>query len=185
MKNFSCADGASALGLMKLPENFANGQVYYALGSFASQETAKYVANRKPRLETGKFSGVAVSPLNRCSFTPDVVLIHGTPEQAMWISSAYSYDKGEKVDFTAAGPFNAACIEATVIPYLDQKVNISLGCVGCRSKTEIGDDEMYVGIPGSALTRITIGLDALSGLIKQTRDKPYLRIAKNTRGTIT
>ncbi|KAF5031708.1 putative ArCR [anaerobic digester metagenome] len=41
----------------------------------------------------------------------------------------------------------ASCVDATIIPIVKGKTNISLGCFGCRKTTDIMAEEMLVGIP--------------------------------------
>ena len=173
LRDCACADGASALGLMRLPDKIASGEVYQAIGNFLSREAAKRAIAAKPRLETGLYAGLAVSPLDRSTYDPDVVIIRATPEQAMWISSAGSYTTGDKIELLASG-LNSACIECTVVPYLSNRINISLGCYGCRGRTELNECEMLVGIPARELNGLAIALERLSPLVQRTRSKEYL-----------
>jgi uncharacterized protein (DUF169 family) len=51
-------------------------------------------------------------------------------------------------------------------------VNISLGCFGCRKTTDIGPEEMLVGIPGSKMKEIVESVDKMKdGPIAKSRAK--------------
>jgi uncharacterized protein (DUF169 family) len=41
----------------------------------------------------------------------------------------------------------ATCVDATIIPFIEQKLNLSFGCYGCRDATDIGNNESVLGFP--------------------------------------
>ena len=53
----------------------------------------------------------------------------------------------------------AACANSTFIPYMTGDMNISLGCFGCRKTTDIGPDEMLVGIPWTKMEEVVDAAD--------------------------
>ena len=159
--SISCPAAASALGFLPLPEKISKGEMLKTLGLFASNEAAARTMNAMPRLESGKFRAVAVAPLETASFEPDVVVIEDVPEKIMWINLASLYSSGGRLNFSSA-VFQACCVDATAIPYLSKKVNVSLGCYGCRDSTDIADDECLTGIPVHLLPEIVDSLRELS-----------------------
>jgi uncharacterized protein (DUF169 family) len=90
-----------------------------------------------------------------------VVVIEDVPEKIMWINLASLYSSGGRLNFSSA-VFQACCVDATAIPYLSKKVNVSLGCYGCRDSTDIADDECLTGIPSHLLAEIVNSLRELS-----------------------
>jgi uncharacterized protein (DUF169 family) len=56
----------------------------------------------------------------------------------------------------------ATCVDATVIPYLEQRLNLSYGCYGCRDATDIHPSETVLGFPLSALDGIVTHLEYLA-----------------------
>jgi uncharacterized protein (DUF169 family) len=38
-------------------------------------------------------------------------------------------------------------VDATIIPFLQKKFNMSMGCYGCRDATDIGHNETVLGFP--------------------------------------
>lgn len=48
----------------------------------------------------------------------------------------------------------ATCVDATIIPYLEGRLNQSYGCYGCRDATDIGGNETVLGFPADVLLEI-------------------------------
>ncbi|MDD1769321.1 MAG: DUF169 domain-containing protein, partial [Methanomassiliicoccales archaeon] len=66
----------------------------------------------------------------------------------------------------------ASCADSTVLPYLKGKVNISLGCFGCRKTTDIAPEHMLVGIPMPKMQEIVSAVDKMrTGPIPKSRAK--------------
>lgn len=96
--------------------------------------------------------GVAVyAPLENSPVAPDVVLIRGNSRQLMLISEA-AHAVGAANETTAM--LRPTC---AVIPESIQadRAALSLGCVGNRVYSGLGDDEMYLAIPGPKVEAIT------------------------------
>jgi uncharacterized protein (DUF169 family) len=93
------------------------------------------------------FGVAAYAPLDEEAFAPDVVIVRGTPRQLMLVAEAAR----------AAGVFDAASImgrpACAMIPYTTATGTgvASFGCIGNRVYTALGDDDLYVTIPGSGL----------------------------------
>jgi len=93
---------------------------------------------------------VAYAPLAQASFDPDVVIFRGNARQIMLVSEAAR----------AAGIFEAAAAmgrpACAMIPQATSSSSgvASVGCIGNRVYTGLGDDEMYFAVPGKALPRV-------------------------------
>jgi uncharacterized protein (DUF169 family) len=160
-ENIACPAAAAALGLSPLPEKISSGEMLEALGLFTSREAAAMTMAQMPRIEQGKIKAVATASLEEAKFTPDVVIIEDQPEKIMWVNLATIHEAGGRLSFNSA-VFQACCVDVTVIPYLTKKVNVSLGCYGCRDATDIAEDECLVGIPFEQLGRILESIESLS-----------------------
>jgi uncharacterized protein (DUF169 family) len=44
-------------------------------------------------------------------------------------------------------PFQCACEDVAAVPIVTGSPNISLGCYGCRKRTDMAADELACGIP--------------------------------------
>jgi len=83
-------------------------------------------------------------------------------EKLMWISLAYlNATGGERVSGSTA-ILQATCVDATIIPHLEHRLNISYGCYGCRDATDIGHNETVLGFPGDALPSLVRHLASLA-----------------------
>src|SRR5262245_21167045 len=88
---------------------------------------------------------VAYAPLDRTRFPPDVIIIRGTARQIMLVSEAARaaglFDHGMAMGRPACAMIPQALTRPSGIT--------SLGCIGNRVYTQLGDSELYFAIPGS------------------------------------
>ncbi len=141
----SCHVGSSALGMVETPEKVADGTFHYNVGAFDSPDAAaKMIADRKiPEI---RMAGEIVCPLKDADFEPDVVILVDIPERLYWIVPLATAEKGGRAEFSTSA-FQCACEDVTAYPFVTRKPNVSLGCFGCRKKTDMSADELAAGIP--------------------------------------
>lgn len=92
--------------------------------------------------------GVAVyGPLKALPVDPDVVIVRGRPREIMLLAEAA---RAARVGHDGATMGRPAC---AMIPEAlrSARANTSLGCIGNRVYTGLGDAELYFTIPGRAL----------------------------------
>ncbi len=170
----ACPDGTTILGLTEIPAKLASGELYIRFGKLATIEAAKQMVAERPRLEPRSIQATMVAPLAQALLPPDVIAVIAQPEQMMWLCMAASYTTGKRFEFKVSG-YNAQCVETTLFPYTSGKINISLGCYGCRASSDIGDDLMFMGIPAQEMPGLILGLEALGKkAIPDSRAKIYL-----------
>ncbi len=179
--NVSCANGASALGFLPVAEKLKTGEFLEKLGSF-EKEAGRIVMDNMPRFEFKRYAAIIISALATADFEPDVIIVQSKPEHIMWLALSDLYDKGERLLFSTAVS-NGTCVDITVIPHLTQKLNITLGCYGCRNATDIPDDHLLAGFPGKQLDNILTSLRKLEEkTIKRTREKKaYQRLINSSK----
>lgn len=99
----------------------------------------------------------AYAPLGTATFEPDVVIFHGNAKQIMLISEAARAAGAFGGDTTMGRP---AC---AVVPQAMATSGglASVGCIGNRVYTELGDDELYVALPGTAVRPMLASLDTI------------------------
>lgn len=157
----ACPVGASALGMVPLPDKVKSGEFHYNMGMYESAEAACKTCASRPSLETGSIIATAVSPLSKATIAPDVVVVVGMPEQIFWIAPAAStFQEGGRVTVEMAA-VQASCADSTIVPYLTGNINLSLGCFGCRKTTDIAPEEMLVGIPASKLEMLVAAIEKM------------------------
>jgi uncharacterized protein (DUF169 family) len=158
----ACPVGASALGLMPIPDKVASGQFHFALGMYQDEEAAKHTMEVRPSFEPDSLVATLVCPLSKTRSPPDVIIVTGTPEQLYWLLPAVTtYEKGGRISIETAS-FQASCADSTILPYKTGIPNLSLGCYGCRKSTDIANDEMLLGFRADTLDRTVEILEKLN-----------------------
>jgi uncharacterized protein (DUF169 family) len=99
----------------------------------------------------------AYAPLADATFEPEAVIFRGNARQIMLISEAA---RATGIFESAAAMGRPAC---AMIPHAtaSQSGVASVGCIGNRVYTELGDDEMYFAVPGKALPRVMEQLEVM------------------------
>jgi uncharacterized protein (DUF169 family) len=76
--------------------------------------------------------------------------------------------------------FRATCVDATVIPHVEQRLSFSLGCYGCREATDMGPNETILGFPGASLSGLVAALEQLNAkAVGCSREKAVLSTLNN------
>jgi uncharacterized protein (DUF169 family) len=168
----ACPVGASALGIVPIPDKVKSGEFHYNLGMYENLEAAAKTVSVRPHVESLSIEATALAPLSKATLEPDVVVVVGIPEQVYWIIPAAStYSIGGRITVESAS-FQATCADSTVVPINTGNINISLGCFGCRKATDIKPEEMLVGIPKKRLAEVIRALEKLAqGPIPKSRQK--------------
>ena len=154
----ACAGGAGALGVMETPEKIKTGEFYFGLGRFKTLEAAKKTMDAVPR--TGKhFFATMYAPLEKASFTPDVIVIIGDPNQMLRIAQANVYEGGRNI--VGFSGIQSLCADAVAQVYNTGEMNATFGCDGSRKYAKIANDELIVGIPAGKLENIVAVLEKI------------------------
>ncbi|GAA0180072.1 DUF169 domain-containing protein [Clostridium sediminicola] len=176
--NIACANGASALGFMPVPDKLMSGEFLSTIGSF-QREAGKKTMELMPRFEQNQYTGIALSPLEDVDFDPDIIVLETLPEQIMWLNLASIHQTGGRLNFSTSVS-NGTCVDMTVVPHLTGGINVSTGCYGCRNATNVADEYLYAGFPGSQLESIVNSLALINEkAMPRTREKrAYNRLIK-------
>jgi uncharacterized protein (DUF169 family) len=161
-EELACPAAARAFGMRELPEGLAGGKALVGFGIVEKPETGKRMFETMPRLDPGLIKSIAAAPLRECPAVPDVVVVEAEPEQLMWLLLADLNLAGGERRTGNTAVLQATCVDSTIIPFLENKINYSLGCYGCRDATDIGTNETIVGFPGSLLEPLAGVLGFLS-----------------------
>lgn len=126
---YSCPNGAAALGLMDLE------------------------LNNVPKVDP-VIEAVAYAPLDKTTFKPDVIVLYVTPMQIMKISQILRRSAGKRFGGDFSG-IQSLCADVVSKPYLTNESNLSVGCNGSRGFTDIKPEELVVGLTLSDAQSIT------------------------------
>lgn len=165
-----CMVGASALNMAPTSEKVASGEFHHSIGMHGSAEAAKRMISER-MIVPFENEGEVVAPLKDADFEPDVVVIIDIPERCYWIVPLSTAEKGGRAQFSTS-PFQCCCEDVAAVPICTGSPNISIGCFGCRKRTDMKADEMAVGIPYSLIPEFTdrLGIYAAGVMTKAKRD---------------
>lgn len=159
LKHINCDGGTTALNLEDSTQRIESGEEYFSYNLYKTNGAARRVRDRVPGLyRTGaKTYGIAVAPLEDFEITPDIVIFMVNPYQAMRIQQGYVYHEGGRIEVSGAS-MQALCVEATVQPYMEGKLNMTPLCPSTRFLAKWKDDEMAIGIPFEKLENLVEGV---------------------------
>jgi len=160
-ESISCPAAAWALGFKGPNPKLSSGEMPASMGIFGTPAAAKHTLDTMPRLEMGRYKMVACCPLAGAPFEPDVVVLESVPEHLMWVALALVFQTGGRLEFSTA-ILQATCVDVTIVPFLTQRMNMSVGCYGCREATNLADSECVLGFPIKDLETIVASLGKLN-----------------------
>ncbi len=120
--------------------------------------------------------GVAMyGPFPGAPFDPDVVLVRGRAKQVMLVVEAA---RMAGIDSEVAVRPRPTC---AMLPETMQedRATISLGCIGNRVYTGLGDDELYVAIPGRKVSEV---MRKLATIVRANRELEGFHRARQPAG---
>ena len=144
----NCAVGAFTHGVTLSPEK--STELESLVGTMIQ---LRYLRSEEvpaiPR-RTAPMQVVAYAPLAQAPFDPDAVIFRGNARQIMLISEAA---RAAGVFESGAAMGRPAC---AVIPHaMEAAIGVaSIGCIGNRVYTGLGDDELYLAVPGKSVARV-------------------------------
>lgn len=176
-EEMSCPAAAAAFGFRPLPEKLESGNGLVGFGIVSDPEVGREMFKGMERIETGKYEFLHLYPLEKAEFVPDIVILEDDPEKLMWIALAYLHVMGGKRIQSSTAILQATCVDTSIIPFLNQRLNFVFGCYGCRDATDLGENEAILGFPVSALSKIIKHLEYLGKkAIPRSRSKGALSL---------
>jgi uncharacterized protein (DUF169 family) len=161
-EQLSCPAASSAFGFEELPKKLRSGKTLVGFGIVSDERVGEKMLLGVPKLRAGQIRHIHLFPLDLFDYKPDVVVVEDEVEKLMWIVLAYLHTRGGERVQASTVVLQAVCGDATVIPYLENRLNFSFGCYGCRDATNIGTNEAVLGFPASLLSSIVENLRNLA-----------------------
>jgi uncharacterized protein (DUF169 family) len=154
--HFNCAVGAYTHNIPLSPERAAETEqtlkMMFELGYVKPEEVPQI-----PRLPKTP-AAIVYSPLGDSPVDPDVVLFACKPSAAMLLNEAAGR-AGVASGMPALGRPTCMALPATIA----HGSVMSLGCIGNRVYTGLGEDEMYLVLRGNDLPKVTDALGVITG----------------------
>jgi len=164
VKNHTCEAGPYILGQREIEEQFISGEFGAGLGAFKDARAASRVYHYIPKIAAGVANYVVLSPLDKLSFEPDVMIFLATVSQAWILLRAMSYETGEMW----SSRYSAAigCSWLFVYPYLTGEINfVSAGLgFGMKRRKLFPEDRQFISIP----------FDRLPSMLQTLREMPWI-----------
>jgi len=153
--HFNCAVGAYTHNIALSPEREKETeqtlQMMFDLGYVKPEEVPQI-----PRLPRAPVA-IAYAPLGQAAFTPDVVLFACKPSAAMLLHEAAGR-AGVASGAPVLGRPTCMALPAT----LQHGAILSLGCMGNRVYTGLGEDEMYMVLRGTDVGAVAEALGVIT-----------------------
>ena len=154
-EDMACIVGGVTMGLIPEPEIMKNGEIAKML--HADLKSASEFTTKVAKIPYGKFKAVAVAPIAKINFEPDIMVMYGTTAQVMRVIQGYLYKKGGRVHFSTGGEWSL-CADAIAQSYISNDIALGMPCFGDRKTALAQEDEVTVAFPSSMYDQILEGM---------------------------
>jgi len=161
-EGISCPAAAAAFGFKALPEGLKTGKSLVSFGIVNEESTGRTMFEGMTKIEPGILKALYLFPVETADIEPDIIVVEDETEKLMWIALAYLNINGGKRVYSSTAILQATCVDATIIPFKEQRLNMSMGCYGCRDATDIGNNETVLGFPFKDFNSIIKNLEFLN-----------------------
>lgn len=143
------------LGIDAPPQYFLEGEFLYPR-SVRTPEIGHKGVQSFPRLEVGQYIGVAVAPLEKVNFVPDLFILYVDSLQLVELLMAKRWMDGGDVTATLSG--TSACVY-TIVPVVNKRqFQVTIPCLGDRKRGMATDEEIIFSGPSDQLGELVAGL---------------------------
>jgi len=178
-EGIACPAAAAAFGFKALPMPLKSGKGLVGFGIVNKENTGKTMFEGMTTLPQGGLKTLYLFPLETATINPDIVVVEDETEKLMWIALAHLNVQGGRRVESSTSILQAVCVDATLIPFVKQRFNMSMGCYGCRDATDIGTNETVLGFPFKEFKAIVENLEFLNQkAIANSRGKNALAMLK-------
>jgi len=178
-EGIACPAAAAAFGFKPLPDGLKTGKGLVGFGIVKEEAVGKTMFEGMTTLPQGKLQALYLFPLETAKTEPDIVVVEDETEKLMWFALANLNIKGGQRVESSTAILQATCVDATLIPFIQQKFNMSMGCYGCRDATDICPNETVLGFPFKDFKAIVQSLEFLNQkAIPNSRGKNALAMLK-------
>ena len=163
-KNHTCEAGLYVLGQADAPEPFINGEFGAGLQIYEEPRTASRLYLHIPKIGRGVVHHVALAPLDKLAFEPDLLILLADTPQTEILLRAMSYRTGQMwvSKYTPA----IGCAWIYTYPYLSGELNYTIAGLGHGMKRRqlFPEGRQIISIP----------FDLLPSLLQSLQDMPWV-----------
>ena len=153
-----CFEPVIGLGFGERSPKFLSGYHRYPDSVRDEQAAARWCRNM-PHLEQGRQQGLVMSPINDCSFMPDVIVMHINGMMTSQMMIVKNWIDGRDINCQLSG--HAGCVYAIVPAIQNQSCHIAVPCRGDRQVGMAQDDELFFSLVPDMLPDFIAGIDVL------------------------
>ena len=149
-----CFEPIVGYGLVEFPEEFKEGagSDYFV----QDKEAAKERNNSMPVLPFGRYRGMALAPLHKTNFVPDLTVIYCNATQLRHMLFSLMLRKGCRVDSTLDPVWS--CIHSVVPSLLTGECKVTVPDFGEYLRGAVSDNEMMITIPTQKMEEMMSGV---------------------------
>jgi uncharacterized protein (DUF169 family) len=149
-----CFEPIVGYGLVKFPEEFEEGagSDYF----INDKEAAKERNNSMPVLPFGRYRGMALAPLHKTNFIPDLTVIYCNAAQLRHMLFSLMLPKGYRVNSTLDPVWS--CIHSVVPSLLTGECKVTVPDFGEYQRGAVSDNEMMLTIPTGKMEEMMSGV---------------------------
>ena len=158
--------GKGFLGMMGESQPLADGGLLgIKLEIFQEPRANSSLRRLIYNLEKGTVNYVALSPLDKLTFEPDLLILTATPSQAEIVLRAMTYSTGEMYESKATSV--GGCSWLFVYPYLSGKVNYTITglAFGMKGREVFPEGWLLISIPHNWIPTITQNLKEMKWVL--------------------
>ncbi len=156
------------IGLEPIPEDLSSGSKMNGVW-FGNQKAASAHQAQMPRVESGRYSGLAASPLRSGRLDlPDICLFYASPGQMILFINGLQYHNYRRYDFTLTG--ESACADSWGRALSTRQTSLALPCYAERRYGGVADDELLMACPPDEFVR---GVEGMGHLARNGLRYPY------------
>ena len=154
-----CVPSMAFLGMTKIPDYLRKGGFLWTFHT-KDQRAAEHLFEcyfDRYSLPPGSTKGVVFSPLEQTSVEPHLVVVYGTPGQAINVVKGVVWQRGEPLEahFTGAATICICMARA----YLEGSIQFSLPGGGEKVFAMTEEDEVAIVIPATLLNDVLEGIE--------------------------
>jgi uncharacterized protein (DUF169 family) len=146
------------LGMAEPPQYYLEGEFLYPR-SVKTPEIGRKGAQSLPRLEAGRYAGIAVGPIGKVDFVPDLFILYVDSLQLVQLLMAKRWMDGGDLTITLSG--TSACVYTIVPVVKERQFQVSIPCLGDRKMGMATDEEIIFSGPAERLGELVAGLSHL------------------------
>jgi uncharacterized protein (DUF169 family) len=149
-----CFEPIIGYGLVEPPKDFleGSGSAFFV----ESKEGARKRTSEIALLPHGKYAGMALAPLHKANFAPDLTMIYCNASQLRHMLFSLMRRDGRRVTSTLDPIWS--CVHSIVPSLLTGECNVTVPDPGDFERSSAGDDEMVLTVPAGRMKEMMDGV---------------------------